>query len=208
MRKLIYLVTYAAITGCATNHINYHTINPPDRFYKNILLLYIEGELNFVNLDEETYQKELAGRYNNLADIEYRQHLEKSISRYMNGLSTKITRSSRIYPLNQPVSYTEFMEKIQKEQVEAIFLINLNTYWYETSGSFNPDSGEYFQDSEPNASYHFYLVDVNSLKPVCMGVSRIHGLWAGYNTLNNKFAREVARTLHRTNFVFISRKGY
>jgi hypothetical protein len=80
MKKLLFLVAYTVITGCTTSHINYHTINSPDRFYKNILVLYVEGELNFVNLDEDTYQKELAGRYNNLADIEYRQHLEKSIS--------------------------------------------------------------------------------------------------------------------------------
>jgi hypothetical protein len=207
MKKLLFLVVYAAITGCTTSHINYHTINPPDQYYKNILVLYVEGELNFVKLDEDTYQNELAGRYNNLADIEYREHLEKSLSRNMNGLSTRITKSSQVYPLNQPLSYLEFLEKIENEQAEAILLINLNTYWYEASSSFNSYTGEYYQDSEPNASYHFYLIDVNTLKPVCMGVSRIHGIWAGYDTLNNKFARTVARTLHRNNFVFINRNG-
>jgi len=207
MKKLLLIIVYGAFTGCATSHINYQVINPPDHFYKNILVLYIEGELNFFELDEETYQKELIGRYNNLENIEYRQHLEQSLSRNINRLSTKITKSSHVYPLNQRVSYTEFLEKIENEQVEAILLVNLDKYWYETSSSFNSHTGEYYQDSEPNASYLFYLIDVKTLKPVCMGVSRILGLWAGYDTLTNKFALSIARTLHRQKFVFITLKG-
>ena len=73
--KVNFLIVSADLGGCSTSHINYQVIHSPDKFYHNILLPYIEGDLNFQKVDKDTYQCELMGRYTNLAEIEYRNHL-------------------------------------------------------------------------------------------------------------------------------------
>ncbi len=207
MRKLFFLIVAASLAGCSTSHINYQTIHSPNHFYKNILVLYIEGDLNFHKLDEDTYQKGLMGRYNDLANIEYRNHLEKALSRNLNGPQTKVIQSNEVYPLNEPVPYREFLETMAVQHIDAILLINLNDYFYRAYPSYHSETGHYYQDSEPSASFLFYLIDAESLKPACMGVSRIYGLYAGYDTLNNKFAKGLAVKLHKEKFVFIASKG-
>ena len=204
MKISIFLILWILVMGCSSSHFSYQTVYPPDQFYRHLLVLYIDGTLNLHQLDEETYQLELSGRYNNLIDIEYRRHIEKALARNLKSSLTRVTNGSTLYPLNELVPFRDFMDTLMHQGIDAILLVNLNDYRYKSYSSYDSSTDTYYENIQPNAFFLFYLIEVDTRKPVCLGVSRIMGHFAGYDTLNNKFARGLATRLHKEQYIYLT----
>lgn len=56
---------------------------------------------------------------------------------------------------------------------------------------------------EPNSTYYTYLYDVKNLDEyVWIGKVNVHGIYAGYDTLNNYFARMISGKLRQEKYIY------
>ncbi|GAB3823341.1 hypothetical protein GCM10028895_30150 [Pontibacter rugosus] len=199
-------------SGCAVTSTSTAKVEKPDKFYVGIMTLVTEMDADFSQLDSATYEQHVRGKFNNLENVKYRKHLEKTLARNLEkeNVQTRIIKSSEVFELNSDVSYSEFVEKINKIGVDGILLVNQKNYWY--SQSYSTVHFDYTSattvDQEPNAVFHTYLVDINSLKPVWFADSMIQGVSAGYDTLNNHLARSLFRKLQKDKYIFVNTKAY
>lgn len=189
------LLALFLLAGCSTASISTVPKTVPDRPYARILTVFVDSDMDFYRLDAETYETYLKKRFNDLDHLEYRQQLERTFGRNLTATGTGIVRSSEVFEVNTEVSYDAFMNKVKETGAEAILLVNLRNYWY----SYDNDND--LDDSEPNASFNCYLVDLKTLEPVWLARSVVNGIIAGYDTLNNNLARRVAAKLRKERYI-------
>lgn len=195
-QSIILLLAVLLLAGCSTSSISTVPKTVPNRPYARILTVFVDSDMDFYRLDAETYENYLAKCFNDLDHLQYRQQLERTFERNLTAAGTSIVRSSDVFEVNTEFSYDAFMNKVKETGAEAILLINLRNYWYSYSNNDDRDN------SEPNASFNCYLVDLKTLEPVWLARSVVNGIIAGYDTINNNLARRVAAKLQKERYIY------
>ena len=90
--------------------------------------------------------------------------------------------------------------------IDAVLVVNLTGYWQSSNTSFY--NGRPYQNIEPNAAYNCYLIDVETLKPCWMARTVVNGIWAGFDTLNNRMSQRVTNKLRQERFIYQIPAGY
>ncbi|GET26113.1 hypothetical protein [Prolixibacter sp. NT017] len=191
------------LNSCAVSSITTVEKDKIQRPYSRIVVLYTGDHEEFHQLDSTTYQNFLAGKYNALKDIDFTRQINKAFQRKLQSRGTTVIKSTNIFGVNEKVSYQQFLEAIQKTGAQAILIINLKNYWHtvNTTYSSNDSGTSVTNNTEPNASFLSYLVDLKSMKPVWMSKSTVLGVYAGYDTLNNHLARRVYSKLVSAHYI-------
>ncbi|TPE45276.1 hypothetical protein [Pontibacter mangrovi] len=158
-------------------------------------------------LDSLTYEQHIRGKFNNLENHRHRRQMERTLARNIAPPATqaRLVKSSDVFEINTDVSYSEFLQKIRATGVDGILLVKQSAYWL-TTNSYTSVHDEYVStttaDTEPNATYHTYLIDLGSLEPVWYANSTVSGIFAGFDTLNNHLARSIFRKLRKDKYIF------
>lgn len=193
MKQSIILASMMLIlSACSVGSISTVPREKPERPYARILTIFIDGGGNILRLDEATYESNIRLVFNNLDKLRYREQLEKTFARNITTTGTTIVQSSNIFEVNEDMNYQGFLQQVEKTNAQAILLVNLTAYWHEFDGN----------DEEPNASFNCYLIDLDTKEPVWLAQSTISGIFAGFETLNNKLARKIGNKLRNEGFTY------
>ncbi|WP_299759057.1 hypothetical protein [uncultured Pontibacter sp.] len=194
------------LSGCAITSTSTAKVQELAKPYVGIMTLVTDIDTDFNQLDSATYEQHIRGKFNNLENLKYRKHLEKTLARNLEQqqqVQTRIVKSSDVFELNANVSYSEFLEKIRATGVDGILLVNLRNYWYTndyTTVHFDHVSTT-TTDTEPSAVFYTYLLDSQTLHPVWFADSMVQGISAGYDTLHNHLARSISRKLRKDKYI-------
>lgn len=196
------LLSITFLSGCAVSSTSTANLNKSKKYYVGIMTLVVSIDEDFSKLDSVTYDKYVRGKFNNLENLKYRKQLEKSLQRNLmqEGTQTRIVKSEETFELNTDVSYSDFLKQVKYTGVDGILLVNQRSYWT-TINSAQTVNFEYTSattiDTEPNADFHSYLIDAESLQPVWYANTLVQGVSAGYDTLNNYLARSLYRKMRK-----------
>ncbi|RAU83911.1 hypothetical protein [Pontibacter arcticus] len=192
-------------SGCATTSTSTAKVRKTDKYYNGLMTLVVNTQIDFKGLDSLTYEEHIRGKFNNLENLTYRKQLEKTLARNFDrpGAQTRLVKSSDVFDLNTDLSYSQFLEKVRRTGVDGILFVKQSNYWYTTDYTtiHQTNVSNTFADSEPNAAFHTYLVDTNTLQPVWYADSQVYGISAGYDTLNNHLARSLFSKLRKDKYI-------
>ncbi len=201
MRKLGFIFLIALLSGCASSKITAVVNEPTARPYAKFAVILTENDHDFYQLDPASYDKNIQPSFNKLDLIVFRDQLLKTFERNLGSEATQVIKSSELYPVNIPVSFTDFTGKINESGAEAILLINLKAYW--EPNNFELYSRRESTDTSPSALFNCYLIDVKSGKPVWIARSQVTGSFpSGYDTINNTLAKSVAKKLLAEGYIY------
>lgn len=164
MKGLGIIFVIFLFSGCATSKITAVVNEPAAAPYSKVVVLLIENDLDFYQLDPISYDKNIQPSFNNLDLIDFRNQLLKTFARNLNSEGTELIKSNDLYPVNTPVSFGDFTRKINESNAQAILLINLKAYW--EPGNSGIHRRKELTDTSPNALFTCYLIDTKSGKPV------------------------------------------
>ncbi|OKL41089.1 hypothetical protein [Pontibacter flavimaris] len=194
------------LSGCATTYTTTAKVEKPQKHYIGMLSLVVNTTAEISQLDSLTYEQHIRGKFNNLENHRHRRQLEKTLARNIEQPSaqTRLVKSSDVFAMNTDISYSEFLQQVRATGVDGILLVKQSAYWH-TTNSYTTVHYEYTSattaDTEPNAAYHTYLIDLDSLQPVWYANSTVSGISAGFDTLNNHLARSIFRKLRKDKFI-------
>lgn len=199
------LIAGLLFSGCAVTSTSTAKVTKPDKHYIGLLTLVVNTQTEFRELDSLTYEQHIRGRFNNLENSTYRKQLEKTLARNFErpNAQLRLVKSSDVFNLNTDISYSQFLEKVKEIGVDGILFVKQSNYWHTT------DYTTVHQDhvstttgsTQPNAAYHTYLIDTNTLKPVWYADSKVLGVSAGFDTLNNHLARSIFNKLRKDRYI-------
>lgn len=198
MRPTIFLLMVC--TGCATSNMQTFVqskLNTP--FYK-LMIVQTEVDQEFQQLDSLSFESHIKGSLTSLSSARFREQMERSFKRKLTGPRTVVETASDHFPINSNVTYNQFKQKIKELDIDAVLVINVTGYWQSAYTSFS--NGYPYQNVEPNAAYNCYLLDVETFKPAWMSRIVVNGIWAGFDTLNNRMAQRVANKLTQGKFIY------
>jgi hypothetical protein len=195
------LLVLLFLTGCATSSTHTEKVEAPQKHYIGILTLVGNISEDFSRLDSASYETHIRGKFNNLELPKYRSHLENTLQQTLSERAqTRVVRSSDVFKINADVSYAEFLDVVKQTGVETILFVNLRSFWHTYSLSTDTN---FLNKPEPNALFHSYLIDTQTLEPVWYAQSVVNGVYAYYETLNNTFARQLYRNLRRDKYILV-----
>ncbi|MCC9137135.1 hypothetical protein ACFSKU_20760 [Pontibacter silvestris] len=208
MKTLLPLfLTFLLLSGCATSSTYSAKVQKPEKHYVGIFTLVADIDADFSRLDSATYEDYIRGKFNNLEQSRFRNQLEKTLKNSLEKAQTRIVNTSDIFNLNTDVSYPEFLSQIKMTGVDGILFVNLRNYWHDAT-LVSSYGKTVIDDTEPNALFHSYLIDTQTLQPVWYAKSVVNGIYAGYNTLNNTLARQLTRKLRKDKYIIGAPLGY
>lgn len=197
----ILILLYLLVSSCASSYVSDQSISEPDKAYHHILVVSLFNNINLKKFDKETYYNSIKDHFYNLDRIDNHPLIQKSIKDIMSSNRTKVIPSYKLFKVNQEVSYNEFLETIDKKDIDAILVINQQNYFYDKSERVLED-GEIRVTESPNAVFNTYLVDREELKPVW--VSRIHSSgtsWDTHGSMYNSMGRKLNKKLIKSGFI-------
>ncbi len=193
------------LSGCATTSTSTAKVTKPEKHYIGLMTLVVNSQADISLLDSATYENYIRGRFNNLENSTYRKQLEKTLARNFVRPNAQIwlVKSSDIFDLNTDISYRQFMKKVQETGVDGILFVKQSNYWHTTNYTtvYDDNIATTTANTQPNAAYHTYLIDANTLMPVWYADSKVYGAFAGFDTLNNHLARSLFSKLRRDKYI-------
>jgi len=202
MRNLIAIILLAIIvSSCASSYISDQNITEPEKAFHHILVLSLFNETDLKQFDEETYNASVKDHFYNLDRIDHHPLLQKCVKKQLSSNRTVIVPCYKLFKVNQEVSYNEFLETIDKKDIDAILLINQKNYYYEKSERILED-GEIRVTESPNAIFNSYLIDRKDLKPVWLGRINSNGTsWDSSFDLYNSMGRQLRKRLINAGYI-------
>jgi hypothetical protein len=207
MKIVIVVLTIICLFSCATTNTTTVNIIKPESPYSRIMVVTVTRADDLYTFNEEYYNKNIRKKFNNVHDLEYRNHLEKAVLRTIQGESDfpVVVKSVDVYTPIVDYTYEEFMQKFKETGCQAILFVNLSNYW--TTENYITTQGEYLSytstNSQPNHTYLCYLLDQDDLqRNTWVGKISVFGTFAGYDTLNNHLARRLASRLRKSNYTY------
>jgi len=194
------------LTSCATSSITSVSKLQTERPFSGIMVVCIQTEDEFRAFNAESYSTYVYRQFNSFDDMKVREHLEKSLAYYMapEGFP-RVLKASDAFNVDEDYSYEQFLAKVKRSGVEALLVVNMSNYWYTSSyvSTHYEHSTVTRETSEPNSTYYAYLYDVKNLDEyVWIGKVNVHGIYAGYDTLNNYFARKISGQLRHEKYIY------
>lgn len=175
------------------------------------MIVQTESPMDFYQLDSVTFVNHIQKQLTSLEEAAFRQQLEKTFWNKLTAPQTVILKASDYFDVNTLVSFYHFKKKIIDLDVDAILLINVTDYRYNTLTHFPVNTQQNnlrqhtssYETSEPIAGYNCYLVDCNTLQPAWIARVTVNGIYlAGYETLNNRLAAKVGAKLRRDGYIY------
>ena len=211
MKNLSLLFILALLmSSCASSYVSDQSISKPEKAYHHILVLSLFNEINLKKFDEETYYSSIKDYFYDLNRIDNHPIIQKSIKEMLSSNRTKVIPSYKLFKVNQEVSYEEFLETIDKKDIDAILVINQQNYFFKKSERVLED-GEIRVTESPNAVFNTYLVDRKDMEPVW--VSRIYSSgtsWDSHSNMYNSMGRKLNKKLIKSGYIrppFYSRRA-
>ena len=202
---LLLLPGLLLFSGCATTSTSTAKVAKPEKHYIGLLSLVVNTQADISKLDSMTYEQHIRGKFNNLENSTYRKQLEKTLLRNFDrpNTQTRLVKSSDVFELNADISYSQFLEQVKKTGVDGILFVKQSNYWHSTDYTtvYNDNIATTTENTQPNAAYHTYLIDTNTLKPVWYADSKVLGVYAGFDTLNNHLARSLFNKLRKDKYI-------
>lgn len=198
--SILFILTFLA-SSCASSYLTDQNITQPEKAYHHVLVVSLFNNINLKKFDEETYCTFIKDHFYNLNRIDNHPLIQKSIKDVMSSNRTKVIPSYKLFKVNQEVSYDEFLETIDKKNIDAILVINQQNYFYDKSERVLKD-GEIRVTESPNAVFNTYLVDRKDLEPVW--VSRIYSngtSWDTHSSLYNSMSRKLNKKLIKSGYI-------
>lgn len=192
------------LNSCAVSNIT--TVNKTEiqRPYSRIAIIYTNANRQFYRLDSTTYNNFLKRRFNALSSIDFTRQLNNTFQKTLESNGTTVAKSTDAFEVNTEVPYPQFLKAIQRTGAQALLIVNLRHYWHaqRTTDSADYASVTVNSDTEPNADFLCYLVDLKSMEPVWMAKSTVNGINAGYGTLNDYLASKVYNKLVEAHYIY------
>ncbi|MDD4385724.1 MAG: hypothetical protein PHD06_11175 [Bacteroidales bacterium] len=208
MKRLLIILIVIGLSSCATTSIVDVKRSKPDIPYTHIMVLTVTLSEELVTFDEAFYNQNIRRKFNNLDDLKFREHLEKSLKRNLKVEDDFpiIVSSSEVFTPIEDYSFDQFLAKYKELGCQALLLVNRSNYWtserYVTN--YYGDVASTSVEEEPNFTYLCYLLDEEHLgRNVWVGKITAYGsTLAGYDTLNNHMARRLSRVLRRNKYLW------
>lgn len=199
MKMIFTFFIVAGLYSCATSSLHSEAKKQTPEPYSSILTLYIEEPLSLQEFDSAFYTDNIRNRFNDLRTMPVRAQMEKTLKRNLSHPFTRIVSSSDVFGVNEDVGYTVFKEKLESSKTDAILLVNEDQYW--ETYRYNRVGHSIEKDSQPNSAFHCYLINAATGDILWLGRCTVQGIFAGYENLNNMFARRVTRILKSEGYI-------
>ncbi|PRY98220.1 hypothetical protein BY457_11032 [Marinilabilia salmonicolor] len=204
--NFILLIFLVLLSGCALSNITSVSKNKTTKPFSSFFILCVESPDEIKALNKENYENFIANNFNKIDGLNVRSQLEKTISRNLSiGNFPRIVKSLDVFQVDEQYTYEEFMEKIGATGTEAILFVNLRNYWQskEYVTSYYKRSSVTREELEPNATYYAYLYDLRNIDEyLWLSKVNVYGINAGYDTLNNYFARRISKDLKKNKYSY------
>jgi hypothetical protein len=205
----VLLICIMSLSGCAVTSTSTVKVDQPEKYYIGLLSLIVDSQADISELDSVTYEEQIRGKFNNLENHRYRKQLEKTLLRNFErpNAQTRLVKSSDIFDINTDITYSQFLAKLRETGVDGILFVKQSNYWYSTNYTtvLHNNVATTTSSDQPNAAFHAYLIDTHTLKPVWYADSKVYGVSAGYDTLNNHLARILFNKLRKDKYILARR---
>ena len=202
MRKLSFLFLLPfLINSCASSYVTDQSISNPDKAYHHVLIVSLFNDIDLKKFDKETYYNSIKDYFYNLDRIDNHPIIQESLKDMISSNRTKVIPSYKLFKVNQEVSYEEFLERIDKKDIDTILIINQQNYFYDKSERILED-GEVRITESPNAVFNTYLIDRKNLEPVWLGRIYSSGTsWDSHGSMYNSMGRKLNKKLIKSGFI-------
>lgn len=199
MRSTITCLLPLAFYSCATSSMHSEAIKEVENPRRTILTLYIEDQLDIKKFDSVFYASNVRSHFNDLRTMPVRSQMERALKRNLSHPSNRVISSSDVFKVNEEIDYSLFRQKLDRLDVDAILLVNEDQYW--ETRNYSRTGSSWNKDTQPNSAFHCYLVDIHTGEILWLGRCEVQGVFAGYENLNNLFARRVTRQLKNNGYI-------
>jgi hypothetical protein len=175
--------------GCA---VNLKTVNmtQPTHPYQKIAVMVLNTRNELKDFGERSFDSVVNPVFNNLKDLDVRTKVEKSLAKGLASQGTTIVKSSDIFKLHEVVSYSQYLNRLKDNNVEAVLILGLSTHW---SGSGKINNGTIEKD--PRFSFLYYLVDIKSTQEVWLATNGLPFM------IDDASAEDVGTILNKAGFI-------
>ncbi len=182
---LAFIVFPLLLVSCHTPRATQtQNITIPEQPIKEVLFLYGVIEEDIHQLDKETYDKTLKGRYNDLQHKYFRERLNNHLFSMLN--PTIVYGYSSLFEDYQAYPFEDFQQKIKEKGIQHILLIS-----EKKRTVFNENIIR---------EYQVYLIESASGKPIWVS----YGYHSGTLSSIRGLARGIAKDLERGKNVIVS----
>lgn len=176
---------------------------PPQRYQKIVTLVVDRGAFNPGRFDGSLYRQYLQGAFNNLTEVDFRQHLERSLRRTLEGPRLEVLSSSELFGVGDVVSYQAFTDTLQQRGVEAVLLINLwNNRQSEVVRSEAGAPAAWDEETPDDPVVLCYLFDYATGRPFWMAKTAVVTSTGGFRVYHNHLARRIRDQLVVERYIY------
>jgi hypothetical protein len=200
MRYIFCLASIAFAASCTTSHTVVHVNKKTGSYYGKIAVVYTNDGAELKSWDKDYFSLALKNKFNNLSDRRVRTQLEKALNRYLSSDLTKTVALSPLFEYNEELDFERLEKTIDSLDADAILLVTENHYWETPTYTHTGNITRY--EGEPNAQFTAYLVDARTGEIKWVGESVIRGVFAGFDTLNNKLAKKIYKKLSDEGYIY------
>ena len=201
MKTFLLIIACLYLTGCASSKFTTVINNKTPYPYGKIMVLTIESNNDFYQLDSSSYSNTIQRSFNKIDNFDFRKQLERTVDKNLSSQNTSILKSSDFFQPNSETSYHDFLKALKESDAEAVLILNLKNYW--NSNSYTINNNVISENQKPNALFIGYLVDLKDNKVVWAAKAVINAITiAGYDTLNSKLANKLGDNLSRGNYLY------
>jgi len=201
MKNLLIICITILFSSCASSYISYQNLENPDTAYRKIFVVSVFKDINLKEFDKETYNSYFHDNINDLGTMDSRRIIENSIKNQIENPRTLVNTSHKNFKVNIDINYEQFMQSVQEFDSDAILVVNETAYYYEINERIR-SNGEIRKSESPNAVFHAYLIDANTLQPVWVGKIYSSGTsWDDSSSIYNSMSRQLNKKLIKEQFL-------
>lgn len=175
------LITSSCYTPRATQT---QRLSSPEEPIKEILLLYGDIQEDIHNLDKETYEKSLNGKYNDLENKHFRESLYKHLFPLTN--PTLLFNTDSLFEDFRQYPYGEFKKRLDEKSIRYILLVTQKEKLALAENIIR--------------KYQVYLLDADSGKPLWVS----YGYGSGTVSKGKRLAKGIKKDLDAENGILLS----
>jgi hypothetical protein len=189
---LKYLTLSSFITIFCGCNVTLKTVNmtQPGQHYKKIVVMVLNTRSELKDFSERSFDSVVNPVFNNLKDLEVRTKVEKSLAKGLASPGTTVVKSSDIFKLHEDVSYSQYLNRLKDNNIEAVLILGLSTHW-SGSGKINNGTAEKY----PIFSFLYYLIDIKSTQQVWLATDWSHFM------IDDASAEDVGTMLNKAGFI-------
>ncbi|MDR3715274.1 MAG: hypothetical protein P4L51_20910 [Puia sp.] len=115
------------LSGCAAPLVRVIDEKEVPRPFKNVMVVYVDGNIDFHFLDSTTYNICVRPAFSDTGKFVARNDAENLLSEYLSSSHTKIIKSGDLFTYDYN-SYADFTNQIDSLRIEAVLLVDFTRY--------------------------------------------------------------------------------